>query len=336
MRLALVALSALSLAACAGSEDEAPVQVAAARGERLTLALRTVEDLKPVAARVGARDTAEARARIGGTLVELRVREGDVVRRGQVLALVADRRLAQETAAYDAQAAAAAAEDVRAQAELARVRTLHDKGFYAPARLEQAQAAARAASELARAARAQRSASAEMIDQGAIVAPADGRVLTADIPTGAVVTPGQTVVTLTAGPPVLRIELPEAQGRGLAGGQAVRLGADAPAGVAATGVVAQVYPAVRAGMVVADVQVAGLKADLVGQRVTLQVRAGERQALVIPARFVSTRFGLDFVRLAKDGAEVPVQLAPGPAAGEVEVLSGLRPGDVILAPGPAR
>jgi len=63
---------------------------------------------------------------------------------------------------------------------------------------------------------------------------------------------------------------------------------------------------------------------------------GERSALVIPRRFVATRYGVDFVTvLGKDGkpADVAVQLAPGPADGEVEVLSGLIAGDVLLGPG---
>ena len=43
---------------------------------------RTVPDYKMVSATLTTRDMGEARARIGGTLIELRVREGDFGREG--------------------------------------------------------------------------------------------------------------------------------------------------------------------------------------------------------------------------------------------------------------
>ena len=103
---------------------------------------------------------AEARARIGGTLVRLNVREGDFVRRGQVIGVVSDSRLGFEMRAYAAQASAAQAEAVRAQADLGRIRDLYQHGVYAKARLDQAEAAARAARGSLDAARAQTAASA--------------------------------------------------------------------------------------------------------------------------------------------------------------------------------
>jgi len=330
----------LTLAACAG-ESEAPHArpEAAVTGERLLVRPRMVADLKPVAGVVTTRDMGEARARIGGTLVRLDVREGDVVRKGQVIGLVADQRLRLETSAYDAQAAAAAAEAERARAELKRVRTLFDKGIYARARLEQAEAAARGADGMLQAARAQRAASAESSAQGAILAPASGRVLHADVPAGAVVSPGQSIATVTAGETVVRLETPEAQADALRVGATIDLVAGDLPGAPPTGTILQVYPAVAGGRVVADIAVAGLRTDLVGQRVRLRVRVGERSALVLPSRFVSRRYGLDFVRLqtgARRSSEVAVQIAPGPTAGEVEVLSGLADGDTVIAARPAR
>jgi RND family efflux transporter MFP subunit len=279
---------------------------------------------------------AEARARIGGTLTTLAVQEGDDVRKGQLVALVTDQRLSLETRGYDAQAAAAAAEATRARAELARISTLYEKGIYAKARLEQAQAAARSAQGLLDAARAQRAASAELASQGAVLAPTAGRVLRADSPAGSVVSPGQSVATITSGEPLLRLEIPEAQARALKVGDIVPIVASDLPGVASSGVIRQIYPAVAAGRVVADIAVSGLDTGLVGQRVRVRVKVGERTALLIPRRFVATRYGVDFVRVAGSGgqaAEVAVQLAPGLAPDQVEVLSGLTAGDTLLASG---
>ena len=334
--LAAATLLAGGLSAC-GAEPEAAA-TAPARGERLTVTEALIDAVKPASAVVASRDLGEARARIPGTLTQLNVREGDTVRQGQVIGMVVDNRVGLETAAYGAQVAAAEAEAARARADLSRIQTLFDKGIYAQARLDQALAASQAANAQVRAARAVRSASAETGAQGRILAPTSGRVLAADVPAGSVVSAGQSVATITAGPLVLRLELPEAQGRNLRVGQSVVVSSEDLPGVSSTGTIAQVYPASNAGQTTADIAVAGLSSDRVGQRVTVQVPVGQRRALVIPRRFVSTRYGIDFVRTVDRAgrvSEAPVQLG-GPVSGDrVEVLSGLAAGNVVLAPEPA-
>ncbi|MBL0946828.1 efflux RND transporter periplasmic adaptor subunit [Brevundimonas sp.] len=323
-----------SLTACGAEPD--PAAPEPAPGERLTLGETWIADLKPTSAEITSRDLGEARARIPGTLIQMTVREGDIVRQGQVIGVVADDRVDLQTAAFDAQVSAAEAEADRARAQLARVQTLFDRGFYAQAALDQAKAAARAADAQARAARAQRAASAETGAQGRILAPTSGRVLSADVPAGSVVAAGQSIATVTAGPLVLRMELPEVQGRNLRVGQTVGLSGD---GLPANGTIVQVYPAASGGRITADIAVEGLASDRVGQRVTVLAPVGERKALVLPRRFVSTRYGIDFVRTVDAAGRVsdaPVQLG-GPVDGDrVEVLSGLKAGDVVLSPEPVR
>jgi len=99
----------LALSACGRGETEAEAPARAPAEGRITVQVRPVQDLKPVSAELTTRDMAEARSRIGGLLVSLSVQEGDLVRRGQPIALVRDDRIGLLTGAYDAQAAAAAA-----------------------------------------------------------------------------------------------------------------------------------------------------------------------------------------------------------------------------------
>lgn len=329
----------LLLGGCGETKPAPSVPAVAPVAGRLTLRAQTIADLKPVPATLTTRDMADARARISGVLVALTVKEGDVVRRGQVIARVKDDRLALQTGAFDAQVTAAAAEAARAQADLARTRDLFSHGVYAQARLDQIEAQAKSANAGLAAARAQRGASAELAAQGAILAPAAGRVLTADVPVGSVVMPGQSVARITAGPVVVRLELPEGQAGALKVGDPVQLAAEDLRGVAAQGTIAQVYPAVTGGQVTADVSAPGLPQDLIGQRVRARIKVGERQALVVPRTYVVTRFGIDYARLVRaDGAisETPVQTAAGPTADTVEVLSGLRAGDVLSPAGAAK
>ena len=65
------------------------------------------------------------------------------------------------------------------------------------------------------------------------------------------------------------------------------------------GVIAQIYPDVTAGQVTADVTAPGLPQDLVGQRVRAQIKIGQRQALVVPRRYIATRFGVDYVSIVR-------------------------------------
>ena len=328
--------AALLLGACGHPEPAVPVAEAAPQAGRLTLQTRTVADLKPVPGTLTTRDMAEARARISGTLVMLGVREGDMVRQGQLIGRVTDARLALQTGAFDAQVAAAAAEAGRADADLARTRSLFSRGIYAQAKLDQVEAQARAANANLTAARAQRGASVELAGQGAILAPAAGRVLAAKVPVGSVLMAGQTLATITAGPMVVRIELPEGQARALQVGDVVQLEAADLRGVATQGAISQIYPSITDGQVRADVSAQGLPQDLIGQRVRAHVKIGERQALIVPRRYILTRFGIDYARLVRaDGtlSEIPVQTTGGPDADTVEVLAGLRAGDVLSPAG---
>jgi RND family efflux transporter MFP subunit len=336
MMRGILAAGALALAGCGGAatpsadtQDSAQVgpETVAAKRERLTLAMAEVPEMRRVSGTVRARDEVTVPARIGGTLASLDVAAGDRVRAGQRLALVRDARLGFETGAAAAQLAAAEADAARATAALARIEDLFANKVYSAARLEAAQAEARAAEAAVAAARAAAGARADVQGQGAVLAPGDGRVLRADVPAGAVVMPGQPVVTVSAGPLVVRLTAPEALAGALVMGAEVRL-ADGR-----TGRLTQIYPGVLAGQVTADAQVAGLDDSFVGRRLTLELSIGTRAALMVPRRFVTTRFGNDFVRVAGDGAvrDVPVQLGAG--SGEtVEILSGVRVGDVVVLP----
>ncbi|OYW82895.1 MAG: hypothetical protein B7Z26_02070 [Asticcacaulis sp. 32-58-5] len=309
-------LGVISLSACSDHTD-APVSVAQkASGETLTVKTGPIDDIKRVGAVLTTRDMGEAVARISGILISLNVREGDTVNKGQIIGTIQDQRLNFEASAYAATAA-------QAEADYNRVKTLYDKGIYAKARIEQAETAWKAA-------RAQRAAAGELAGQGIIRAPSSGKVIRAEVPAGAAVMAGTSVATITAGPRVVRLTLPEQQAGSLVLGQTVSLEAN---GRTTTGTISQIYPAIDNGQVVADITPQGLDDVLLGERVVTALSLGQRQGLKVPATYVTTRYGLDYVRLVtadRTLSEVPVQTAPLDGQ-SVEILSGLKDGD-ILAP----
>lgn len=327
--IAALLLATLPLAAC-GSAPEAPTaKVAAPAGARQKVAATEIGDWKSVSAEIATVDQAQAIARIPGILTTLNVRSGDLVRKGQAIGRIVDSQLGPQSAAFGAQAAAAQAQAAQAQADLARVRFLYDNGVYAKARLDQAQAAATAANAQIRAARAQQSAVGAVAGQGVVIAPASGRVLRADIPAGAAVAPGMVIATITAGDTVLRLTLPESLASQVHAGSRVR--ADGR-----TGAVVRVYPSVQAGQITADVAMTGIDNSLIGRRLAAEVETGTRRALIVPTSYVTRAYGIDTVTiLAADGsaASVPVQTAPLGEPDKFEILSGVTPGDTLIAAG---
>src|ERR1700690_2873820 len=94
MRIGLVVAAAFALFA----------QAALAQ-DTFVVAPKTLADEKAVFATVESTNVVPARARIGGTVVELAVKEGDGVKQGQILATVGDEKLALQMKSLDAQIA---------------------------------------------------------------------------------------------------------------------------------------------------------------------------------------------------------------------------------------
>lgn len=329
LKLASAMAIALSvpLAGCGGGEEVATVEKAV--GTRLVLAPVDTVNWQDVSSEITTVDQAQVLARIPGILTTLTVREGDMVSKGQVIGRIVDSQLGYQAGAYGAQAAAAQAQAVQAEADLQRVKFLYDNGVYAKARLDQAQAAAAAAQAQIRAARQQQAAVGAVAGQGAVIAPTSGRVLRADVPAGSPVAPGIAIAVITAGPTIVRLEMPESLA------DKVHAGSRVTAAGLGTGSVIKLYPSITAGRVTADVAMPGIDNTLVGRRVAAKVETGARKALLVPTGYVTTRFGIDYVRvLSSDGSatEVPVQTAPSSEPGRVEILSGANAGDTLVGP----
>lgn len=313
---------------------------------RLTVVARPMEDLKAVFATVESVRETRARARNTGTVANLRVTEGDKVTSGQTLATVRDPKLTLQIVTLEARLRSLAAQEHQAESELTRARALRASGTGTQQRLDDAQTALDVVRAQAAAMAAERAVVEQQQREGAVLAPVAGRVLHVDVIDGAVVMPGESVATLATETYVLRLRLPERHARFMRVGDPVLVGDRglAPAAEPATlrrGRVIQVYPEMSAGQVVADAEVAGLGDFFVGERVRVHVATGSRAVIVIPPGYIARRLGADFVRL-DDGAEVPVQvggLVPAVEgrvgsldAGGLEILSGLRPGEVIVTP----
>ncbi len=345
---------------------------------KITIAEMNISDLKPVIGFYTSDDDTQARARIGGTLVSLNVTEGQEFAKGQLIGTIDEARFAAEIEAGSANAksassmanasiqsakqapanlAAAVAMAQKAQADYNRTKQLFDQGVYAQARLDQmaaAMAAANAQVQAAKAGVSAASASAEaaksqagaasaqvkiaqaMRAQGKVFAPKSGKVTIIPVSQGQVVMPGEVVAFIAGGASVLRMKAPEKDAANLRVGQQVAIKAG-DGSVAAYTTISKIYPLVENGMVKIDLEADGTE-HFVGERIEVLLPIGQRQAIVIPANYIITRQGGDFVRLVRGdkALEIPVQRGQSQSFQNikegVEILSGLNVGDVIVAP----
>lgn len=304
-------------------------------GDTHTVETVRVSDRKAVFATVESVDIVTARARLGGTIGELRVDEGDAVEAGSVLAVVVNERLAPQIGSVNAQAAALNAQLAQARIDLERAQDLFSRGIFPQARLDQASTQVEVLEGQYASVRRERDVLVQQAREGDVLAPAAGRVLQVPVTAGTVVMPGEAIAMIASDLYLLRLRLPERHARSIEEGDAIEVDAAALSGdVAAQGQIRQVYPRIEDGRVVADALVDGLGGFFVGERVRVYVSVDERDAIIIPADYVSTRYGVDYVHLVTesgDTAEVSVLRGPATEAG-VEILSGISAGDQVVRP----
>jgi len=285
-----------------------------------------IADRKAVLATVQTVDMTPARARIGGTVVELLVDEGSTVRAGQVIARVVDEKLDLEKQALDARKASLQAERKLADIALDRAQRLRKTGAGSQAKLDEARTNLDVVVKNLKAMESERELILQREREGSVLSPSNGRVIRVNVTTGVVVMPGEAVANIADEKYILRIEVPERHARFIRKGDVVSLETDAQ--TQNGGVVNQVYPEMRNGRVVADVEVAGLGDYFIGERVRVNVSTGERMTYLVPQNYVFTRYGLHFVVL-EGGREIVVQ--PGRKVGDkIEILSGLQDGDILI------
>lgn len=300
-----------------------------AAGELVVQLIETVET-KALFGRVESRFVVPARSRIGGTLTILDVTEGSEAKAGQVIARITDPKLESQLAAADARIASAKSQLENAETELARNEELLAKGATTTQRVDQVRTTVEVARNAVAEAQAARQVTATLIEDGNVLAPADGRVLSVPVRLGAVVMPGEPVATITGGGVFLRLAIPERHALGLTVGAVV----DVEGGA---GAIEKVYPQIEQGRVIVDVAVDGLSDAFIGQRVLVRVPVAARQVLAVPDAAIEQRAGLDLVTIKTADGSVQVTVIPGaevagPDGPLREILTGLRAGDTVITP----
>jgi RND family efflux transporter MFP subunit len=293
----------------------------------------TITEWKAVYGQVEARDRIPARARLGGTLIDLSVVEGDVVTAGQPIGRIEDEKLAFQLSALTAQRGALDAQLSNAQVELTRGESLLKQGVTTAQGLDALRTQVDVLKGQIAALDAQADVITQQVKEGTVLAPADGRVLDVPVSKGGVVMPGEAIALIGGGGTYLRLSIPERHAPSLHAGDKIEI---SDGGATQSGTLSRVYPLIQNGRVIADVDVAGLTDSFVDARVLVRLAVGQRDALMVPATALSSTGGLDFVGV--QGASGPMQRSVVPGEHQtvggvdmVEILSGLEAGDVVVS-----
>lgn len=182
------------LAGCAKHDDPdkggGPPQVSVAAA-----ATRQIQEFDEFTARLEAPNTVEVRSRVAGTLVTVHFREGQLVKRGDVLFTIDPRPFQAEAARLEAQVAAAKARAEQAASELARADKLVAIRGVSQQELDQLRSTVLTAQANLKAAEAAVVQARLNVEFTRIVAPVAGRTSRANVTLGNLVSVGDPVLT---------------------------------------------------------------------------------------------------------------------------------------------
>jgi RND family efflux transporter MFP subunit len=354
--LKLVVLSLAATAGLTGCSTQRPPAATAPETMRnvsvLAVEKSTVPNLMEAVGTVRAAQSSDLASQMMGTIVEIRVREGDRVRRGQVLAVIDD---AQPRAALDGATAAAAASEqqlLAANSDLAltestlkRYQTLYERKSVSPQEFDEVKArqqSAIARRDMTQAEQAQAKAALAQahtsLDYTQIRSPFDAIVTAKRADAGSLASPGMPILTVEDERRYrLEVSVNENDLRYVRIGQSVPIAIDA-LNAAIPGKISEIVPAAdsstRSFLVKIDLpEDKMLRSGLFGRA---EFSRGERPSLLIPRTAVVERGQLQgiFVLDQNKVASLRYVTLGKPSGSTIEVLAGLQSGEfLVVKPG---
>ncbi len=320
-----------------GPRTEVRAAERAEAAETAEVRARVVPEFSEAVGTVRSRRTARVSPRIMGTILEVRVRQGDLVKQGDLLVRLDDREVRANLAAMQAGLVQAQARYDRAAAAYLRYSDLLKKGAATPEQMEAVTADYKAAKAGVTQAREAVRAAEIVVGYAEIRAPLTGVVAEKLADPGDLALPGRPVLVIQD-PGDLRLEadVREYLIPHLAVGVPVQVVFDAPISATfATKIeerAPEADPATRTFRVKAPLPPdSGARPGNFGR---LRFRTGERTVVLVPSAAVRRIGQLETVRVVEEGRVIDRHLRTGrDYDGMVEVLSGLDAGDRVLLGG---
>lgn len=334
MRAVLTAmLGGAAIMACGGGTPEhVPVVARPVEGEVVTVRDTVVTDAFEAAGMAEPVQRAMISTKLMARVLEVTVREGDRVARGQVLVRLDASDLAARRGQVDAGVAAAQAAHQDALAQARRIRALYADSAAPKATLDAVEAGLARAEAAVRQAEAARSEVDAVDTYATLRAPFAGVVTQRLADPGAFAAPGMPLVVVED-QSSLRLSVTAAPDavRGIRRGDRL---AGTVAGRPVEAVVEGVVPAPGGHVVTVNAMVPNQgDAAFAGSAASLALPLGTRPAILVPGTAIVREGDLTGVRVRVAGGSDLRWIRTGrPRDGQVEVLSGLAPGDQVIVP----
>ena len=325
----------LTLAACAHPGDERKQEATPPRavGVLYTVKDTALESSFEASGTAAPLRQATLSTKLMGTVLQVLVREGDVVAAGQPLVRIDARDIAAKQSQVAASIAEAEAMERDARTQAGRMRALYADSAATRAQLDAAETGLTRAEAALRAAHAGAAELGAVSDYATIRAPFAGTVTKRFVDPGAFAAPGAPLIAVQDGSR-LRISAsatPDVASR-LRPGQPLAATIE---GQAVSAVVEGLVPAQAGNLYVVNATVANPGGRILpGSTATLRVPLGTRMALAVPGDAVTRQGDLTGVTVRTAAGDETRWVRLGQAAGGfVEVNGGLRAGEqVVVAP----
>jgi RND family efflux transporter MFP subunit len=294
---------------------------------------KQVDDIFVWPGTVRSRTVANIAPRITARIIDVKVKAGDKVKKGDVIARLDEREVkAQENAALAALAGANARAN-RAKADEQRIRSLYSKEAATRANFDAVTAKAKEAQASVSQAKSAVSETRSHLADTLLSAPFDGVIVKRFQEPGDMAQPGVPIVTLQV-PKGLRLEadVPGTCAGLYSAGMSVNVRFDT-LGLTTRGRIDEISPEVdpqtRTQLIkIALPAIEGLQPGYFGW---LEQACGQHEALLIPASAIQRIGQLEVVKVWTEGRQIMRHIRTGKNFGDrIEVISGLHEGDTVI------
>lgn len=341
--LALTLSAAVFSSGCGGEIKAGTAPAALVPAEGFSVATADAGSRSEVHEAMGtvrARVSAVVSAKVMGNVEQALVKEGDLVKAGQTLAVIEPTQVNAAAEQARAAAAAAQAQATLAEATYRRFQGLREREAVSAQEFEEVEARYRQATAAARQAGAAVRAASSVAGDARVTAPFDGRVASRSVEPGDLAAPGRPlfVVEQESGHRA-EFDAPESLVSGLVTGATVEVVVPALANARLSGTLVAVSPAAdeRSHSFLVKVDLPADDRLKSGMFCRVLIPSGESNYLAAPAAAIVTRGQLTGIYLVDEDGAVHFRLVRvGRELGDrVEVISGLKSGDrFVVNPGP--
>ena len=351
LALTLAATASVTTLSGCGKKDDASAEStkepnAAAKAEAprpvrvMQAGMSTISDISYLPGEVRPRYEQRYGFRVPGKIARRMVDVGQVVKAGQVLAVLDSQDVLPAINAQAAQVDVAKTDWVLQQSELKRQQELRDKGFVSGAALERQAATTAAADARVKAAQSQLANAKNGLTFQTLTADKAGVVVAVDAEAGSVVAAGQSVVRVAQlGEKELVVNVPERAVGQMKQAKGFMAQFDAIPGKIYAATLRELAPAADAASRTYAAKLSITNADdalKLGMSATVRLDLGAAQVIVVPNTALYTRDNATRVWLVDRATETvrAVEIKLGESTNEgVTVASGLKPGDLVVTAG---